>query len=77
MIDNDMDLTIAAAGYAELTATVRAVLALHKPDELSDPQICGHCSYIPTEDEEHYFEASALYVDYPCPTVRLIGETLT
>jgi hypothetical protein len=55
---------------------LRAVLDLHQPDEFSDPPICGCCSYIPTEDEEHYFEAVALYTDYPCPTVEAVNSAL-
>lgn len=74
--DESMEHCIVRNDVPALVAALRAVLDLHKPDEFSDPPICGCCSYVPTEDDEHYFEAVALYVDYPCPTVKAVAAVL-
>jgi hypothetical protein len=53
-----------APGYMAL----RAVVKLHKPNQVQEAVWCTECS--------KRFENSGWYEPYPCPTIRAIEEQL-
>ena len=62
MSAEDMELTIAASGYAELTSAVRAVLDLHQFYDQCDEGCCRYCESCEQE--------------WPCDTSRAIEAAL-
>lgn len=59
----EMGEAVSAAGWAELTATVRAVLELHKP-------VAGECQACVDPADSHW---NAIW---PCETYRVVADTL-
>lgn len=75
MSAEDMELTIAASGYAELTSAIRAVLDLHK--RVSMFGFMDHCAEcVEFDDADPEMSDAATRVVWPCPTVLAVEAVL-